>query len=45
MIRDSGLGYSIVRPTVVFGREDILINNIAYILRRLLVFGIPGSGS
>jgi uncharacterized protein YbjT (DUF2867 family) len=45
MIRDSGLGYSIVRSTVVFGREDILINNIAYILRRLPVFGIPGSGS
>jgi uncharacterized protein YbjT (DUF2867 family) len=45
MIRDSGLGYTIVRPTVVFGREDILINNIAYILRRLPVFGIPGSGS
>ena len=45
MIRDSGLGYSIVRPNVVFGREDILINNIAYILRRLPVFGIAGSGS
>jgi uncharacterized protein YbjT (DUF2867 family) len=45
IIRDSGLGYTIVRPTVVFGREDILINNIAYILRRLPVFGIPGSGS
>jgi len=45
MIRDSGIGYSIVRPTVIFGREDILINNIAYILRRVPVFGIPGSGS
>jgi uncharacterized protein YbjT (DUF2867 family) len=45
MIRDSGLGYAIVRPTVIFGREDILINNIAYILRRIPVFGIPGSGS
>jgi uncharacterized protein YbjT (DUF2867 family) len=45
MIRDSGLGYAIVRPTVVFGREDILINNIAFILRKLPVFGIPGSGS
>lgn len=45
MIRDSGLGYAIVRPTVIFGREDILINNIAYILRRAPVFGIPGSGS
>ena len=41
MIRDSGLGYGIVRPTVVFGREDILINNIAYILRRVPVFGSP----
>lgn len=45
MIRDSGLGHSIVRPTVIFGREDILINNIAFILRRVPVFGIPGSGS
>ncbi len=45
MIRDSGLGYAIVRPTVIFGREDILINNIAYILRRVPIFGIPGSGS
>jgi NADH dehydrogenase len=45
MIRDSGLGYAIVRPTVIFGREDILINNIAYILRKVPVFGIPGSGS
>jgi uncharacterized protein YbjT (DUF2867 family) len=45
MIRDSGLDYSIVRPTVIYGREDILINNIAYILRRVPIFGIPGSGS
>ena len=45
MIRHSGLGYAIVRPTVIFGREDILINNIAYILRRIPIFGIPGSGS
>ncbi|HSJ51611.1 MAG TPA: NAD(P)H-binding protein [Actinomycetota bacterium] len=45
LIRDSGLGYAIVRPTVVFGSEDILINNIAYLLRRIPVFGIPGSGS
>ena len=30
IIRESGLGYTLVRPTVVFGAEDILINNIAY---------------
>jgi len=33
-----------VRPTVIFGAEDILINNIAWFLRRLQVFGIPGNG-
>lgn len=39
-----GLSYVIVRPTVVFGREDILVNNIAWILRRFPVFGLPGRG-
>jgi NADH dehydrogenase len=41
---DSGLSYTIVRPTVIFGDEDILINNIAWFVRRFPVFGIPGSG-
>lgn len=40
----SGLSYAIVRPTVVFGREDILINNIAWFLRRSPVFTVFGSG-
>ncbi len=43
-IRRSGIGYAILRPTVVFGDEDILINNIAFLLRKLPVFLIPGSG-
>jgi len=42
---DSGMSYAILRPTVLFGREDILINNIAWLLRRLPVFGLPGNGS
>jgi len=42
---DSGLSYAILRPTVlVGGGEDILINNIAYLLRRLPLFVIPGNG-
>jgi uncharacterized protein YbjT (DUF2867 family) len=41
---DSGLSYTIVRPTVIFGDEDILINNIAWFVRRFPVFGIPGDG-
>lgn len=41
---ESGLSYAIVRPTVLFGREDILLNNIAWLLRRFPVFFIPGRG-
>jgi uncharacterized protein YbjT (DUF2867 family) len=43
-ITDSGLTYAILRPTVIFGVEDILINNIAWLLRRTPLFAIPGSG-
>jgi uncharacterized protein YbjT (DUF2867 family) len=43
-IMGSGLSYAIIRPTVIFGTEDILINNIAWLLRRFPVFAIPGSG-
>ena len=41
---DSGLSYAILRPAVLFGPEDILINNIAWLLRRLPVFGVFGDG-
>lgn len=40
----SGLSCAILRPTVIFGQEDILINNIAWFVRRFPVFGIPGDG-
>jgi uncharacterized protein YbjT (DUF2867 family) len=40
----SGMSYAIIRPTVIFGREDILINNIAWLLRRFPLFAIPGDG-
>ena len=43
-ITHSKLSYAIVRPTVIFGVEDILINNIAWFLRRFPVFAIFGSG-
>jgi uncharacterized protein YbjT (DUF2867 family) len=42
---ESGMSYAILRPTVIYGPEDILINNIAWLLRRFPVFAIPGSGS
>lgn len=40
-----GPSYCILRPAVLFGKEDILINNIAWALRRLPVFGVFGSGA
>ena len=43
-IIQSKLSYAIIRPTVVFGPEGILINNIAWLLRKFLTFAIPGSG-
>jgi len=43
-VKGSGLSFAIVRPTVIFGQEDILINNIAWVLRRLPMFGVPGDG-
>jgi NADH dehydrogenase len=42
---ESGLSYAVLRPTVLFGAEDILINNIAWLLRRFPFFAVPGDGS
>jgi NADH dehydrogenase len=33
-LQESGISYSILRPAIFFGKDDILINNIAWILRR-----------
>ena len=43
-LRESGLSHAILRPTVLFGREDILINNIAWALRRFPFFPVFGDG-
>jgi uncharacterized protein YbjT (DUF2867 family) len=45
MVRDCGLPYVIIRPTLVYGgEEEILVNNIAWLLRRFPVFAMPGLG-
>ena len=41
---ESGLAYTILRPTVIFGLEDVLINNVAWFVRHFPVFAIPGDG-
>jgi len=43
-IIDSKLAYAIVRPALIFGVEGILINNIAWLLRRFPLFAVAGSG-
>jgi len=42
---ESGLSHAILQPTVLFGKEDILINNICWMLRRFPIFGVFGDGS
>jgi uncharacterized protein YbjT (DUF2867 family) len=43
-IQASSLSYAILRPAVLFGEGDVLINNIAFMLRRFPLFAIPGTG-
>ncbi|MBI4898300.1 MAG: NAD(P)H-binding protein [Actinobacteria bacterium] len=45
-LAESGASHAIVRPTLVFGSDrEVLVNNIAYLLRKLPVFGVPGDGN
>jgi len=43
-VQESGLSWVIVRPTVLFGKENILFNNIAWLLRHFPAFAVPASG-
>jgi uncharacterized protein YbjT (DUF2867 family) len=43
-LAECGLEHAVVRPTLVFGPRDILVSNIAWILRRFPLFLVPGDG-
>ena len=43
-LRSSGVSHAILRPAVLFGKEDILVNNMAWTLRRFPVLGVFGRG-
>ena len=43
-LKRCGISYAIIRPTLVFGKEDILVNNIAWLIRKFPVFPIFGDG-
>ena len=45
MIAASDLSYAILRPTLIFGVEDILLNNIAWSVRRFPIVPVPGDGA
>ena len=39
-----GVPHAIVRPAILFGGDGVLVNNIAWLLRHLPVFGVGGKG-
>lgn len=43
-LMECGVSYAILRPPLLFGRHDTLINNLAWVLRRFPVFALPGTG-
>lgn len=44
-LMESGMSYAIIRPTVIFGRGDVFINNIAWLLRHFPLFAVAGDGA
>jgi uncharacterized protein YbjT (DUF2867 family) len=45
LVRASSLAHAIVRPTLIFGREDVLLSNIVWSMRRFHLFLLPGGGA
>ncbi len=43
-LAESEVSYAVLRPAILFGGDGVLINNIAWLLRRLPVFAVGGSG-
>ena len=43
-LAESGVSYGILRPAILFGGDGVLLNNIAWLLRRLPVFAVGGRG-
>ncbi len=44
-LAECGVSYGVARPGILFGDDGVLINNIAWLLRHLPVFGVGGDGS
>ncbi len=44
ILAEIGVSYAVLRPAILFGGDGVLLNNIAWLLRRLPVFAIGGRG-
>jgi nucleoside-diphosphate-sugar epimerase len=43
-LAEVGVPFAVLRPAILFGGDGVLINNIAWLLRNLPVFGVGGKG-
>jgi len=43
-LAEVGVPFAVLRPAILFGGDGVLLNNIAWLLRRLPVFGVGGRG-
>lgn len=44
-LRRCGVPGAVVRPALIFGGDSVLLNNLAWVLRRSPVFAVAGDGS
>lgn len=44
LVEDADLSHAILRPTLVYGTDDLLVNNLAWVLRRSPIFAVFGDG-
>ena len=44
-LAEVGVPYAVLRPAILFGGDGVLLNNIAWLLRRLPVFAVGGTGA
>lgn len=43
-LAEVGVSYAVIRPAILFGGDGVLLNNIAWLLRRIPVFAVGGAG-
>ena len=44
-LAETEVSYAVLRPAILFGGDGVLLNNIAWLLRHLPVFGVGGDGN